>query len=177
MCHSSWKNTHYPTKQCEFIRSVKVLLVTFAKSRGLSPKTSEEFQTMSYICPSINLTVSFVAHSWALTDILNIVCLCRTVLVQLGSGIVNGIIILWYTAVLVWLSVSCAMPHITACSSTTLVSLSTAGNAAGYIYTLCFHDISQKERVNLQRLIHFTAIQFIWVFFPCDLRCGSYGLE
>lgn len=53
MCHSSWKNTHYPTKQCEFIRSVKVLLVTFAKSRGLSPKTSEEFQTMAYICPSI----------------------------------------------------------------------------------------------------------------------------
>lgn len=66
----------------------------------------------------------------------------RTVLVQLGSGIVNGIIILWYMAVFIWLWVpACHTTHNN--QRTMQVSLSAAWDSAG-IVLVPFHILLGK---------------------------------
>lgn len=69
---------------------------------------------MAYICPSItsDILAAAAAHSWAMTDTLNIDCMGGQCWYSWAVGFVNGIIILWYMAAFIWLQVSvCHTTH------------------------------------------------------------------
>lgn len=72
-----------------------------------SPKTMQLFHAVAYICPSIT-SDTVAVHSSLLTPQLyeghfKFRPHVRTVLVQLGRGILSRIIILWYMEVFIWL--------------------------------------------------------------------------